>query len=97
MGELPQKALPTVPRGTEPKRDQIPTSRFYSILLPSEASSYRPDDLSTQRKDAQGRQRPAIDDRIAVDQHFELSVAATNHLHIDSQLTPNPRRHPDGM
>ena len=70
---------------------------FVSWRLSSEAYPYRIDHLSSRRKHAQGGQRAAIDDRIAVDQHLELPVAATNHLHLDSQLTTNPRRHPDGM
>ncbi len=39
----------------------------------------------------------AIDDGVAIDENFVLTVAATDRFHLDSELTTEPCRHTDGM
>ena len=42
-------------------------------------------------------QRAPIHDCLAIDEHPVLAVVAPNRVHLDSEFTTEPRRHPDGM
>ena len=36
-------------------------------------------------------------DILAIDEHFVLAVVAPNRVHLDSEFTTEPRRHPSGF
>ena len=55
------------------------------------------DDFSPRGQHPEGRECTAIDDDCTIDEHRELAVASTNHVHIDLQRTSDERRHTDGM
>ena len=62
-----------------------------------EASPYGFQNFAAGRQYAQERERSSVYERLTVDQDLELSVATTNHVHVRSQFTANPHRHPDGV
>ena len=48
-------------------------------------------------EDTKCRERPGVNDSLAVDQHLEFSVPSLDHFDVGSQFTTKTRRHPDGV
>ena len=42
-------------------------------------------------------ERPSVDHDVAIDEHLVLAVASLDCLDLDSELSPQTRRHTDGM
>ena len=60
----------------------------------------RPDGLdgpSRRGHNSQDDERSPIHDRLAVDENLVLAVVSADRVHLDSELTTEPRRHTDGM
>ena len=62
-----------------------------------ELSLHSIDHSSAGWEHTEGRERAGVDDSLAVDQHFEFSVASLDHFDVGFQFTTKTRRHPDGM
>ena len=55
------------------------------------------DNLSSGRYDAEYCETSTVDDGLTIHQHFVLTISAVNHVYINSQVTSQLRRHPDGV
>ena len=66
-----------------------------SQLLPGVAHCL--DHFLSSGHDAQRGERAAIDHGLAINEYLVLGVAAVNHIDINAQFAPDPRRHTGGM
>lgn len=55
------------------------------------------DNLSARGEHAKDRHCATVDHGDAINQHFEFTITPPNHFHLRAQLTPQPRRHTDGV
>ena len=62
-----------------------------------EARAHDLEHFAPRRHDAERRQRAAVNHLAPVNEHFELAVAAVDHVDIGAQISSKPRRHPDGV
>ena len=62
-----------------------------------EARAHGLDDLPRRWHHPEDDQRSSVDHDIAIDEHFVLAVASLDCLDIRSELSPQTRRHTDGM
>jgi hypothetical protein len=46
---------------------------------------------------AEKRRRAAVDHNVAVDENFEIAVAAADHINVGLQLAAKVRRHTGGI
>jgi hypothetical protein len=63
----------------------------------AELCLHRIDHFSPGREHAECRERPGVDDGLAVDQDLEFSVASFDHFDVGSQLATKTRRHTDSV
>lgn len=68
-----------------------------SRSLGGKPCSYLLDDRACRRHHSEDNQAAAIDDDLAIDENFILSVASRNRLHLDPKLATKPRRRTDGV
>ena len=53
--------------------------------------------LASRREDSDYGERPGVDNDIVVHKHFELAVAAVNHLDVGLENPAKMGRHTDGL
>ncbi len=53
--------------------------------------------LATGRQDTENSEGAPVHDNFAIDENLVLAVASMLRIHFDLQLSPELRRHPDGV
>ena len=67
------------------------------MTLPRELRPHSVDNLPPGGDDPERRERSAVDHGLTIHEHLVLAVLTVDHVDLDPQVTPELRRHTDGV